>query len=167
MVAKKAATQQAPIRSGTIGDLKTEYNHGPTPFKVHKDPLEVGAPPPASIGKCADLYSDIRALRLSMDKEVDKVKARESEIREHIISNLAKSEDTGAAGLRYRAQIVMKDTARATDWPALWAYIAKENRFDLLQKRLGEKAVMDMLEQGERVPGVEVIHIPDVSITKI
>lgn len=131
------------------------------------NPLEVGAPLPKSMGRCADLYNDVRQLRLAMDKEVEAVKARESEIREYIISNLSKSADTGAAGLRYRAQIVMKDSPRATDWQALWGYIAKHNRFDLLQKRLGEKAVMDTLADNVKIPGVEVVHVPDVSITKI
>lgn len=154
-----------------VGDLAREaaalvraeppFNQGPT------NPLEVGAPLPKSMGRCADLYNDVRQLRLAMDKEVEAVKARESEIREYIISNLSKSADTGAAGLRYRAQIVMKDSPRATDWQALWAYIAKNNRFDLLQKRLGEKAVMDTLADNVRIPGVEVVHVPDVSITKI
>jgi hypothetical protein len=158
----------APSQATAQADEAAALIAGRPPFDgAPTDPLAVGAPLPKSIGKCADLYSDVRALRLAMDKEVEAVKAREAEIREHIIGNLSKSEDTGAAGLRYRAQIVMKDQPRAVDWPALWAFIAKNNRFDLLQKRLGEKAVMDMVEQGEKLPGVEVIHIPDVSITKI
>jgi hypothetical protein len=100
------------------------------------DPLEVGGPIPASIGRTADLYSDVRALRLTMEKEVEKVKARESELREYIIANLSKSDDTGAAGLRYRAQIVIKDVPRAMDWPKVHAFIQETGRFDLLQKRL-------------------------------
>jgi hypothetical protein len=137
------------------------------PLPTSDDPLEKGGPIPRSIGRTADLYSDVRALRLSMEKEVEKIKARETELREYIIANLSKSDDTGAAGLKYRAQIVMKDVPRAMDWPQVHAFIQKTGRFDLLQKRLGEKAVMDMVEQGEQIPGVEVVHVPDVSITKI
>jgi hypothetical protein len=102
-----------------------------------------------------------------MEKEVERVKARETELREHIIANLSKSDDTGAAGLRYRAQIVTKDVPRAVDWPAMHAYVQKTGRFDLLQKRLGEKAVMDMVADGQPIPGVEIVKVPDVSITKI
>lgn len=131
------------------------------------DVLEKGGPMPRSIGRCADLYNDVRSLRLTMEKEVEKVKARETEVKEHIIANLSKSDDTGAAGLRYRAQIVTKDVPRALDWALVHGFIQKTGRFDLLQKRLGEKAVMDMVEQGEVIPGVEVVHLPDVSITKI
>lgn len=139
-----------------------------TPYEqTSNDPLAVGGPLPPSVGRCADLYSDVRTLRLAMEKEVEAVKAREHQIREHIIANLSKSADTGAAGLRFRAQIVMKDVPRAMDWPAIHSYIQKTGRFDLLQKRLGEKAVMDMVEAKEQIPGVEVVHVPDVSITKI
>ena len=135
------------------------------------DMLVKGSPLPKSIGRCADLYSDVRSVRLAMEKEVALVAARETEIREYIIDNLSKSDDTGASGLRYRAQIVTKTVPKIVEgeagWPKLWAFIAKNNRFDLLQKRLGEKAVSDMWEAGEDVPGVEKFKTPTVSITKI
>lgn len=139
----------------------------PAPEPTSTDPLELGGPIPRSIGRTADLYSDIRALRLAMEKDVEKIKGREHELREHIINNLSKSDDTGASGLRYRAQIVMKDVPRAADWTQIHGYIQKTGRFDLLQKRLGEKAVMDMVADNQKIPGVEVVHVPDVSITKI
>lgn len=135
--------------------------------QTNDDPLKVGGPLPPSMGRCADLYSDVRALRLQMDKEVDAVKAREAEIREWIINNLSKSDDTGASGLRYRAQIVMKDIPRPANWEAIHKFVQESGRFDLLQRRLGEKAVKDMLDAGEQIPGVEVVHVPEVSITKI
>lgn len=142
------------------------HNGGPA-----LDPLAVGAPVPASLGRCADLLHDVRALRLQMEKEAEKVAARERELREHLIANLTKGADTGAAGLKYRAQIVNKDVPRISEerggWQALWKYIATNNRFDLLQKRLGEKAVADLNEAGQLPPGVEMIKVPEVSITKI
>lgn len=122
---------------------------------------------PRSLGLCADEYHEVRTLRLSMEKVVKQVTDREAEIREHLISNLSKSDDTGAAGKKYRAQIVSKDVPKLNDWKALTAFVAEHDRFDLIQKRLSEKAVLDMLEQGEDVPGVEKMKIPGVSITKI
>lgn len=129
--------------------------------------LQVGAPLPESVGRCADLYAQVRELRLAMDKEVAAIKARESEIREHIINSLSKSDDTGAAGLRYRAQIVMKALPKLSDWDAFTAYVQQSGRFDLVQKRLSDKAVTDMWAENEQVPGVERIRVPEVSITKI
>jgi hypothetical protein len=130
---------------------------------------------PESIGRCADLYRDVRECRLAMAKEVEDVEAFERELKQHIIDNLSKSEDTGAAGLRFRAQIVTKtvpkimadDDNENVGWPQLHAYIVQTGRFDLLQKRLSDKAIKDMWEAGEVVPGVETMKVPDVSITKI
>lgn len=137
------------------------------PEPTSTNPLEVGGPIPRSIGRVADLYHDIRDLRLSMEKDVDKVKARESELKEYMIANLSKSDDTGASGLRYRAQIVSKDVPRAADWPKVHKFIQETGRFDLLQKRLGEKAVMDMVADNQTIPGIEIVKVPDVSVTKI
>jgi hypothetical protein len=132
-----------------------------------KPEYQTGAPLPASIGLCADLYAEVRELRLAMQKMVDDVKARESEVREHIIDNLSKSDDTGAAGKRYRAQVVTKLKPTLKNWDAFVGYMLAHNRFDLVQKRMNERAVLDMLEEGESVPGVERFHAVDVSITRI
>lgn len=139
----------------------------PAYVQTNNDPFKLGGPVPPSLGRTADLYRDIREVRLAMEKETKEVQARETELREYLINNLSKSDDTGAAGLRYRAQIVMKDVPRAADWPSIHGFVQKTGRFDLLQKRLGEKAVMDMVADGQLIPGVEIVHIPDVSITKI
>lgn len=130
-----------------------------------------GAPIPESMGRCADLYHDVRELRLAVDKQAKALKARESELAEHMINGLSSSDDTGAAGLRYRVQItkVVKYTLAAGDgWNALCAYVQQSGRFDLLQKRLSETAVKDIDEQTAMLPpGVERIKVPDISITKI
>lgn len=126
-----------------------------------------GSPLPASIGLCADMYHDVRELRLAMQKEVDAIEAREKEIKDYIVNNLSKSDDTGAAGKRYRAQIVTKVTPAAADWEKIHAYVAENDRFDLLQKRLSDKAVQDTWESGEEIPGVERFNSVSVSITKL
>lgn len=128
---------------------------------------QVGEPMPSSIGICADLLSEVRELRLAMQKHVDAVKARETEIREHIINNLSKSDDTGAAGKKYRAQIVTKIEPSLKDWDAFTAFVQESGRFDLMQKRISDKAVKDLWEDGADVPGVERFNAVSVSITKI
>ena len=122
---------------------------------------------PESIGRCADLYHDVRDLRLAMQKEVEVIEAREKEIKEYIVANLSKSLDSGAAGLRYRAQIIKKVVPRIADWAALTAAIQATGRFDMLQKRLSDKAVAGVWDEGGEVPGVERFNSIDVSITKI
>jgi len=129
--------------------------------------LQVGAPMPGSIGQCADEYHRVRELRLAMQKEVDAVKARESEIEDYIINNLSKSQDTGAAGRYYRAQIVRKEVPKLVDFHAALDYAVRNQRYDLIQKRVNNTAVAAMWEAGEAVPGVDKMHVVDVSITKL
>lgn len=142
------------------------HNGGPA-----LDPLAVGSPMPKSLGRCADFYHDVRELRLAMQKECEAIEAREKEIQEHIIDNLSKSDDTGAAGLRYRAQVKPETKPQISDekggWQAFWQYVADNMRFDLMQKRLGDKAIADMWANGEEIPGVAKVHVPKLSVTKI
>lgn len=128
---------------------------------------EKGASLPESPGRCADLYKEVEELYREMKAETDAVYARMSEIREHLIQTLSKSDDTGAAGLKYRVQVKTDEKPKPADWDKIYAYIAENDRFDLLQRRLSDRAVMDLMEGEGKVPGVERIHVPKLSITKI
>lgn len=147
---------QGPLPPNTQGPLPPDTN-----------PLTVGGPLPKSIGRCADMLHDVKELRLAMEKEAEAVKARETEIQEYIINNLSSSDDSGAAGLRYRVQVKKEAKPQIADWAQLTLYIQKKGRFDLLQKRLGEKAVADLWEAGEAIPGVAKVNVPKLSLTKI
>lgn len=127
---------------------------------------------PASIGRCADLYHDVRELRLAMEKEVEEVKAREVEVQEHIIRNVSASAeaggDTGAAGLRYRVQVIKKLKPIIGDWGILCSWVRKNDRFDILQKRISEKAVAEWNETEARImPGTDIMQVPTLSVTKL
>jgi fructosamine-3-kinase len=129
--------------------------------------FDKGGPLPKSMGRCADLYKEVEELYREMNAETEEVKARLSEIREHLIANLSKSDDTGAAGLRYRAQIKTDKKPTVRDWDKFYAYIYAKKRFDLLQRRISDKAALDILDEEGKLPGVERINVPKVSITKI
>lgn len=133
--------------------------------------FQPGGPIPQNMGSVVDLYAEVRELRLAMEKEVDPFKKRESELREHMIQNIAKSRedggDTGAAGRTHRVQIRDKEVVRVNDWKPVHEWIAEHGRFDLLQKRLSDKPVKELLESGTAIDGLETMLIPDVSITKI
>jgi hypothetical protein len=134
-------------------------------------PQKPGSPMPETMGYTADEYALTRAFRLQLEKLVEPVKQRESELREHMVRNLEKTRieggDTGAAGRFYRVQIKDKPTPRVSDWKEFYAYVQKEGRFDLLRRQITERATMDQIEAGDAVPGVEIILIPDVSVVKI
>ncbi len=140
---------------------------GNYPSKDKPIGLKVGDKMPKSIGRCADAYHEIRELRLAMDKDVKKIKARETEIHNHILDNLSASDDTGAAGLKYQAQIKTDEKASADDWEEIYDYISDNDRFDMLGKSLNQKAIKEMWDNDMKVPGVKKVNVKSVSITKI
>lgn len=148
------------------------------------DYMTLGGPMPGSLGGCADLYHDLRELRLMKEKAAEAVAAREREVREHLIASLDKSRaeggNTGAAGKRYRVQIKDKTVYTVKDWSIFHSWIRKNDRFDMLQKRLSDKAVADWVEEqkiladaqqdptlARLLPGTEKVLVPEVSVTKI
>ena len=127
-----------------------------------------GAAIPAGVGAMADLYAEVRDKRLAMEKEAESVKARETEIHNVILSALSESTDTGAAGSRYRVQLVTKTRQHVKDWPTLFGFIRQYDLFDLLQKRLSDKAAAEFVETHKQpLPGVENVQVPTLSFNKI
>lgn len=127
-----------------------------------------GGPLPNSVGAMADLYADVRELRLVMQKATDEVHARETEVRGLILAALQESPDSGAAGDKQRVQLVKKQRMNATDWPALHAFIAQYGMFELLQKRLSDTAVKEIKEKYNQLPpGVEEVEYDDLSFSKV
>jgi hypothetical protein len=121
---------------------------------------------PQGLGAQADEYAVVREERLRVQKEAEAIKARETELYNVIMSTLNESTDTGAMGQFYAVQRIEKDQVQVKDWDQVWSYIQSTGSFDLLQKRVNEKAAKERFENGETVPGAEVVKVPTLSFTK-
>jgi hypothetical protein len=121
---------------------------------------------PKTLAQCADMLYEKRAERLAVQKEVDRIATEEGLLREHLINNLPKSQATGIEGKVARAKIETKDVPQVTNREELQRYIKKHNRFDLLQNRLSESAVLEMWADKKTVPGVGSFTVVKVSCTK-
>lgn len=127
-----------------------------------------GAPLPSNIGALADEYAEVRDHRLEMDKAAARVKERETEIFNIILSALEESPDTGASGQHHRVQRVVKTVQNVADWPALYQFIQTTGAFEMLQRRLSDKAASEWAEaNGALPPGVKAVDIATLSFTKI
>jgi hypothetical protein len=122
---------------------------------------------PKTIGACADKYYQLKESRLAAQKLVDKIEAEEKALKQHIINTLPKSETTGAAGKLARVTVVTKEIPQIKDWDKLYAYIKKNNAFELLQRRVSDSAVAERWEAGKKVPGVEAFTAVTISCNKV
>jgi hypothetical protein len=65
-------------------------------------------------------------------------------------------------GTAYRS---IKRRFNAIDWPSVWGFIKDNDRFDMMQKRLGEKAVSDYLDEtGELPPGIDMFQEYEINV---
>ncbi|MCJ8335427.1 MAG: hypothetical protein MJH10_14470 [Epibacterium sp.] len=124
---------------------------------------------PEHLGQVADEYKRVSQIRLTMSKATDEVKARESELKNFLIDNIDVDNESGVMGRNYVATIKTDKKPRmdAEFWPDLHQWIADNDRFDLLQKRLSDTAVMDLINSGEKLPGIESMTVKSVSVTKV
>ena len=122
---------------------------------------------PKTIGGCADALYQLREKRLEEQKKVDDIQAQETELKNHIIAMLPKSELTGARGKVASVSISTKSVPTVKDWDLVWGYIKKNNAFDMVQRRLNNSAVEARWENGRDVPGVEKFDVVTVSCTKL
>jgi len=122
---------------------------------------------PSGVGAQADEYSAVREERLRIEKVAAGVKEREMEIFNCILSTLNESTDTGASGKFYRVQRVEKETNQVKDWAAFHKYVQDNGAFELMQRRLNDKAVREQIEGGETLPGIEKAIVPTLSFRKV
>lgn len=122
---------------------------------------------PETLGACADRLYEIRQKRLEQQKIVDALRAEETELKQHIIDTLPKSEASGVAGARARVTITQKKVPQVKDWDAFYNHIKETGNFELLQRRVGDPAVRERWDNGESVPGVEHFNLISLSINKV
>lgn len=144
------------------------------PAATEDPPFDGGAPAkkpvfkfPKTLGGCADRLYELKDKMAAAQRVVDALDAERKALKEHVINTLPKSEATGVAGRVARVRVVPKSTPQVKDWAAFYAYVQKNKRPDLLQRRVNETAVKELLDAKKKVAGVEVFNYVDISLTKV
>jgi hypothetical protein len=119
---------------------------------------------PKSMSACADLLYDKRTERLAADKVAAALKADEQALMDHIIDNLPK-DSGGAVGKHHKIEVYVSSKLVVEDWDKLYAYIKRTGRFMLLQKRLGETAAQELIDDKKEVPGIGNFPVVKISLT--
>jgi hypothetical protein len=122
---------------------------------------------PKSIGGCVDLALRMREARMAKEKEAELLKAEETSIKEHILKTFKKSEIAKASGKYGQASLSYPTRANAEDWEKIYSHIQKSGDFDLLFRRLNDKACADRMAAGESLPGVSLYQDVKVNLSKV
>ena len=134
-----------------------------------KNPTGKKAPAnwPKTLGECADMIYSMRAERLQAQKAIEELEEREKMLKQYIIDTLPKEVGSSAGGKLAKVELKQKQIPRITDDNAFYGYLARTKRWDLLQRRLSDSAVVELYDLGKPVPGTELMPVLNLSITKV
>lgn len=121
---------------------------------------------PKTLGGCADRLLSLRGEKAVLARKIDALEDERKAIEAHLIDTLPMSDAEGVTGRQAKVVIQTKSVGAVKDWTKLYAYISRHKAFELLQKRLSDRAVKDRWDDGKSIPGVEPFNIKKVSVTK-
>jgi len=119
-----------------------------------------------TLGQAIDQLYEARAARLAKDKEVKDLKAAEVAAKVQVLELLKMSGLEKASGKLATAGITSEDIPYVRNWDEVFDYIKENNRFDLVQRRIGVVAWRDLYRDSILVPGTEAAVDIDISLTK-
>lgn len=119
-----------------------------------------------TLGEAIDELYEARAARLAAAKRVKELQAVEAIAKEFVLKLLEESGLQKASGKLATAGILTDDVPYVKEWDKVYEYIKVNDRFDLLQKRIGVLAWRDLWKDGILVPGTEAGVDTDLSLTK-
>ena len=119
-----------------------------------------------TLGEAIDALYQARAARLAKAKEVKDLQAAEAAAKLEVLRLLGEAGLEKASGKLATAGITMDNIPFIKDWDAVYGYIKENDRFDLIQKRIGVVAWRDLFKDGILVPGTEAAIDTDLSLTK-
>ena len=123
---------------------------------------------PKTLGLCADRLYTVRQTRLKENQAIEAFKSEESQLKEHIINELPKSQMSGVAGKLARVSVETKQVPTVEDWDKLYDYIKKSGNFQLLNRALNVAAAIEILEETKKkIPGVAMFGAVTVSVNKV
>ena len=120
-----------------------------------------------TLGERADklfaLQSEIKAKEVA----IAPLKSQLQELKMQVLDELYTSEQTMAAGAIGKIVLKITDmpTVPAKQWEDLYEYIHANRAFHLLHKRLSTTAVLELMQDGELIPGVEIFTKRDLKVS--
>lgn len=113
------------------------------------------------INKVVAKYIELRDQKKSLETQLKQDLAPIKQDMETIEAALQKyMQDHGLTSIKtqsgtpYLAEAV---SAQVTDWDSILAYAIEHEQYDLFERRVAKKTVQDLNEQGESIPGVDLV----------
>lgn len=116
----------------------------------------------------ADEWWKIRTLRLAADKTAADLKKKESALEQFLVENIPASgaSSIGAQAVAVEVKEMEVASVKPEEWQSFFAYVSRYKAYELLQHRISASAVLERLESGKSIPGVELVTVRKLSYSK-
>lgn len=109
-------------------------------------------------------YFGVREERLELERQVADSKKVEKELEAEVVNILGRQGldrvDCSHGSFTVRESLVR----RAEDWPAIWAWIGETGNFEVLERRLHQSHIVELVENtGHEIPGTHTERIAKVT----
>jgi hypothetical protein len=132
---------------------------------TRKAPKKV-KPLPKTAAGCIDQAYTVRAERKALEKTVNELKARQTALTDKAATLLRKEGLDSGRGTVASLSIKPVDQPSVEDWDTFYTWVKRKGNFAALQRRLGDKYLRDLREDGKQTPGVRWELIDKHSLTK-
>lgn len=123
-----------------------------------------------TLGALVDLLKETSEVRLEINKLAKEFEEFEKKLKLYFIQELPNQKGAGATGIagkKYRVQLQDKVSYNIAGSEEFYAYVKKNNAFDLLTRAVSAPAVEARLDSGKNIPGLGEFRYKSVSLTKI
>lgn len=107
------------------------------------------------LGTTIDAFSAIREEKRKLEASLKTVEEKYRAAEEALMERMEKEGCDKASGKTATISITSSQSTNVIDWDDLWKYIFKMKYTHLLQRRVSDPAIREILESGKKVPGTE------------
>ena len=122
-------------------------------------------------GALADCLYDLKGLSKLLGSITapfdDFLPATVKTVEDHFVNTLMVGESSGVQGFTSRVQVTESAVPTLDDPQKFYAYVRKNNAFELLNRALNRTAIQERWDAKKQIPGVGVFHAKKVSCTKL
>lgn len=114
------------------------------------------------------MLRDKRAeIKRAFEVQDDAIKATQEKVERALSMHMEQAGTTQLSGAQGTAYREVQRKFSCADWSTFWPWIKENDRFDMMQKRVGEKAVAEYLEEtGELPPAINVFQEYKITIRR-
>jgi hypothetical protein len=115
-----------------------------------------------NIKEMAQRLNTIRAELTAANNTVNALKAEKSALESDLLDAIqtAGMESVKVDGTTFGISVKQKPVVE--DWDAYYSYILETRNMQLLYKQATQSVIMELIEAGERVPGVAIVEEPKI-----